>query len=324
MWGLWLAVAHAAPGVVLADGVVLDPERATVYLAAPAGGVEAVVVPTGRSAWTSRSGDVPLASAGDLVVTWKDTPEGTIRVVGLDAARRGGTAVRCADVSPPAGLPAHVDARLEGSTTVTARVRDHQIEASWSIERHYAGGAEPPPEVLAASNRHWRGSGRCAMDGAWTDVAGPPLWPTDRETPVSLQGKAGLGQRFGNAWKIAYIAWEGSLGTLHLQTWDIAAAKQTSDLVLGPVSSPNAYPILSADGARVALVAAGEAPTSWVFDAASGQAIATLPVALVAWTVVGTTYVSASGAGVVAYDERGRELWQRAVRQRAYDGPYPP
>lgn len=325
MWSLWTVFAQAAPGLALGDGVVLDPQREAIYLAVPGGGVEAVAVSSGKSLWVSTAGDFPLASAGDLVVTWKDTPTAAMRIVGLDASRRGGTAVRCADVAIPNGLPGAIDAHLGGSATVRARVRDHQIEASWSVERHYAGGAEPPEDVLVASNQFWSGSGRCATDGTWTEGAGPPLAPTDREVPVSLRQKAGLGQRFGTKWLIAYTAWEGAQGTLRLQTWDIPSAAQLSDLALTVVASPTAYPFLSLDGERVALVTQGAVPSSQIFDAATGQPLGTLTgVALSTWTQVGAAYVSSNGATVAAYDASGTELWRRTVRNRAYTGPYPP
>lgn len=320
MW--WLSLALAAPGVPLAEGVLVDTSRGTVYLAAPGGGVDAVRASDGAVLWHSRAGDFPLASSGDLVVAWKDTSDRVIRVVGLDAARSGGTAVRCPDVPLPSWASPGIDAKLGGSSAVRARVRDGRIEAAWSAERHYAGGAAPTPEILASSGRSWEGSGRCG-DGAWTDAA----FREDPEVPPALEGKVPAGRRVGGAYVASYLDWKDRTGTIRLDRWDARSGERKASFELGTVTDGNTNPYLSQDGRQLAVVTQapdGASFTSVPYDAATGEKGATIPVPLWTWVDTGGAYVTWDGQGLTAYHHDGTKAWSREVRSRAYQGPYPP
>lgn len=319
MW-FWLAAASAAPGAVLADGVVLDAERGQAYVAGVGGGIDAVRLRDGLVLWHSDQADFPLGSAGDLVIGWKDAgARRALRIVGLDDRNRGRLAVRCPDLPLPSWGRGAVRNTSGYGNRVAARVRDGRIEVGWQVSRRYASEDRPRSQELS------EGGGTCdPATQSWLDAV--PAGLLDDEIPGILQGKAGLGVRRGGDYVVPRVEDDGRSVAVKVDIWDAMRGTRRATLDLGTASS-GAYPYPSADGVAVAVVEPrpdGGARTT-LHDTRTGARITRFDtdVAVFRWRLVGDVLVSTGGDGVVAMDLDGRVLWTRGVRDRGFHGPYP-
>src|SRR5215213_9836792 len=87
--------SNASDGIELRPGLLIHPTLNVAYVMTP-GGVAAVDIATGNKQWTSSAAALPLALAGNLLISQVE-PRGVtnrLEVVALDLQRRGEPAAR--------------------------------------------------------------------------------------------------------------------------------------------------------------------------------------------------------------------------------------
>src|SRR6185503_19342882 len=77
-------IEAAIGGVVLAPGVVADPDSATAYIEESGGGLVAVDVGSGSWRWASGATALPLGPLEGRLVALEESSDGSIRVIGVD------------------------------------------------------------------------------------------------------------------------------------------------------------------------------------------------------------------------------------------------
>jgi hypothetical protein len=134
LFGIALALfapAAVAAGFSLRDSVIVDPQRAVAYVAAPAGGIEALDLSTGRPAWTAANAAMPLAINGRLILTrgQEAKPGARMPLVVLDDT---GRVVREAAAPLPDGVRALVDDNAMQRFRATARADGDSFVVTWT------------------------------------------------------------------------------------------------------------------------------------------------------------------------------------------------
>ena len=133
-------VAKPSDSFRLGSGVVFDPERSLVMLMLPEGGIEAVDLANGKTAWTSRDGDKPLLVAGGVLLAQIDTPEPRLLLVAMDLNAGAGKERIAVDL--PGKLTGSIDdgpgRRLEVRAVQTA----DGILVRWTLRQQEVAGVE--------------------------------------------------------------------------------------------------------------------------------------------------------------------------------------
>jgi hypothetical protein len=140
----------------LRPGVVFDARRSLVMLMLPDGGIEAVDLTSGKTAWISRDGDKPLLVAGDLLLAQADTSEPRLLLVEMELNADGAAKATIA-VDLPGDLTGSIDngpgRKLEVQTVQTSR----GAVVKWTVLRRDVAAVErlqsPRVDVRSATLR---------------------------------------------------------------------------------------------------------------------------------------------------------------------------
>src|SRR6185295_12514080 len=131
--GPWLVVLAAltlgaplAGAVELASGVVVDPERGTVYLAGAGGSLERLDGATGQLVWSTSEAVRPLAVHAGRVLAQARSRAGQLRLVILDG-NGGGQLLRETVLELPRGVEAPVDDRPDVQFRIAAEQNGSQV-----------------------------------------------------------------------------------------------------------------------------------------------------------------------------------------------------
>lgn len=302
--GVPAAAPVAAPGQ-LRDGVVLDAERASLYAMRPGGGVMAIRLVDGELLWESGVGARPLALAGaTLLVAGEGAEEATtLDLTLLDVANRGRLLAR---VEAP--LDAAARTLIDDGLGTRFRMQA-TVEAGRAIVLWHALRQEIPGALLVE-------------DAATAPVAE---------------------ERLGG--------WIVDLGRPQAVPIEVAAFPDVRFVREAPAGAapPGPGPLyLSADDRHLATSERVARDPEWnqyrwtVRETATGATVGTFdhPVAIAPFVVAGSTLVLETrpfqrreASGLYLQEPlalrgidlaTGRELWQRAIRDVAYYGPYPP
>lgn len=303
----------AAGGLNLRDGVVVDPLRSVAYLMNAEGHLEAVGLAGGAVLWKSTEAARPLAAAdGKLVAQAAPGRAGVLELVVLDAG--SGERLAASSLALPDGVWASIQDGPGRSFRARAQAADQAVTVDWAATRRgrdeplqgYLPAAEEQaaPQVAARAARQLAGSARL-------DLA------TGQATSL-------LGQK-------AAVAPRPAL--------DLLAADEL------PGVAGRRY--VSADGRHVlaSTAAPGEgAPPLYrwaIFDRTTGEHLGTVteraPTA--PFLVVGTTLLYEAGPSLWRRDggwadqdlalraaslETGSPLWEKAILDSEFRGPFPP
>lgn len=121
---------------------LVDPDRGLLHLMSADGGIEAVEIATGRSAWKSNAAVRPLAISGNLLVAQGEGP--ALRIAALDLSAGGRTA-REASLELP--VAASIRDGMGTSFGLAARPRGREVLLLWNYSQQYVGGAAPGPDT---------------------------------------------------------------------------------------------------------------------------------------------------------------------------------
>lgn len=146
-----LAVGAAAQEhLALREGILVDPSRPVAYVMTPEGGVAAVDLQTGATAWSTLAADKPLVLVGDLLLCQQEpaTAEArhTLLLVVLDVLQKGAVTAH-ASVELPDSVWAAVTETLRGTLYVEARRTGSRTAAVlWQFVPALVRGIIPSPE----------------------------------------------------------------------------------------------------------------------------------------------------------------------------------
>lgn len=310
--------ADASDGVELRPGLLIHPTLDVAYVMTP-GGVAAVDIATGNKQWTSNAAALPLALAGNLLVSQVE-PRGftnRLEVVALDVRRRGEPAVR-GTIELPEDVKVVVGESPEGTFLLEARTAADSVRLDWSFERVPLRGLIEESEVpgLAASPgaqtlgqersqreaRITSGGLRLSLStGAMTRQEGAALGALERKVRVA----ALLSERVADDGETRYASADGR----HI----LASARVADDRVWDKYR----WTIYERSSGR----RLGEFRTHLAFNPFvvrdSNVIFETTPFVL--------RGAPPEPAKLRAYSLRsGRETWNVEVRELVYRGPYPP
>lgn len=191
MAGALVAAEPAAgEGAVLIPLGVADRGGNTGFVQGEKGGIVGVELKTGKTIWQTKAARHPLIVAGNLVLA--EARQGhSVKVLGFD----GGTGRKLLE-SEPIKLPEWAkagDASIWGhSFEAAAWVVNGELIYRWEARTHYAGGAAPSPEILAAAAKHAVGLSKVHLQtGKVTELAAekPPA-------PIPGRDLANGGRKF--------------------------------------------------------------------------------------------------------------------------------
>lgn len=192
-WALALLAAFApgtAAAAVLHDGVVVDFDKGTAYVASPEGGIDAVQLSTGNVIWKTREAAKPLLiKNGALLAQGRPGANGELSLVTLDT--RQGAATARAEVALEG-----VRANLRNGPSQTFRAEaflaaDKSVVVTWVADEQPLKGALPAPEEgLAPEKRAALSAGSPRRGAVQVDMAKGNAVPMAFEKAQSLQGPA--------------------------------------------------------------------------------------------------------------------------------------
>lgn len=353
-----VAIATAAAGEVLErsggsfefrPGVIVDRERATVFVMNPARGIDAVDLVSGKLLGRTAQAAKPLLRYRDRLVAQAEPSIGehVLRIALLDSANVAARA-RFVEIPLPAGVQAAIDEAMESSFSAGARVRDGTVVLSWQYDERRATGPPPGPGGRAA-DRKAAGSVRIDVQ---TGEIGPIDDPVDRPEPELPAALARLSEakalggpvwRVGNAWVVIERVTQAGNQRVSLERWDAETGEALPDVTL--FDGGLGFRSVSAD--RRHLLASRRDPSDgrlwqWaVFSLETGAKVAVLredsPGArffLAGCCLVHETNASErevagqrviEPGGLRAVDlETGVERWTHPIRDTKYRGPNPP
>jgi len=129
-------------GVVLSDrGIVIDPATQAVFVMNPKNGISALNAGNGQVLWQSKEADRPIGLSGNLLIAMKDhpIPDSILRVVVLDISN--GKTVLSHDAALPAEVKVAIDQGLGQSFSVNAVINADDVNLIWSYQKQTVQGA---------------------------------------------------------------------------------------------------------------------------------------------------------------------------------------
>ena len=251
-WAIVLVlVAASSVAAGQASGVVVDVERGAAYVMSP-GGLEAVDVASGRTAWSSTEAARPIAShAGRLLAQASVADPGKLRLLILDAER--GRILRDATLDLPPGAEARIEDAPGSLFRIEVGQAGPRVDLRWTSERRRLQGVMPGEDDPGAVERF---AGRVDVDLATSAVqarqeAGPDASRVPLPAAIALEADAGTFRERPRPMGELFVATQevGPGGGLVLRRWDA----QGAPLPALPLRAGMALQLASEDGAFVLL-----------------------------------------------------------------------
>ncbi len=143
---VWLAIAFAVTpidsvqaqpnsemAVELRAGVIIDLDRALVYLMKPDNAIDAVHIDSGTIAWRSNEAAKPLALSGEtLIAQTAEAASGQLDMVYLDVTEAGASA-ELTSVPLPENVAPTVDATQTGEFAISGRADAGNVDFDWQF-----------------------------------------------------------------------------------------------------------------------------------------------------------------------------------------------
>lgn len=318
---LLAAPALANNGLALRDGVVIDAEKSVAYVMRPGGGIEAVDLNLGSVLWTSEAASRPLALVnGRLVAQAEAAPGAGLKFVTLDPAARG-AALTEATLPLPKGVRGLVDDGWRSSMQVKAVPAGNSVMIQWKavevLPRAVAPDEEATvaPTVAGAGPAPRRSPVRVTEGAARFDVATGAISdaPADKGAVVATAGLRELrgddrlpgveGRQFlsGDGKHVLASRPNPANDPMTRHDW-ILFGRETGEALGGFASSVSAAPFVVVKDqvvleTRPQMRATGDAGRPYERTELSLRSMDLL---------------------------NGVEVWKVAVRNTAFEGPFPP
>jgi hypothetical protein len=333
--------------VVLMDGVIVGPVQSVLYVMQPGGGIEALEPSSGKTIWSTSRAVRPLVVSGRFLVGQADGPRGaTLRLVALD--RDSGQVVFQRDVELPEGVCSLVDATLAETFTSHGRIEGNRIIIYWRYRLRPVSGLKPGPgaagsefEAHGAVHVDPASQSAIAMEGI-AEESGSSLVLPDR-VASALDGAKLLRPPWPSGKLIATVQRLDDGGRILLRRWHAESGEPLLDIDLG--TDVRAIKYASADGRHFLTGRRTRGSTDQIqsiYTVESGERL-TLPGGSVAftrfllsdhvlihesrphaWRTPDGTLASAPLQLRAIDISSGKTIWERDVRDTAYQGPYPP
>ena len=334
---LLFSLTALAESAELRRGVIVDEAAGAAYLGAPAGGIEAVDLASGRSIWTSTDAALPLALLdGLLIAQAEEVPAASrLRIIVFDV--QAGNRKR---IEPSIALPEDVYALVADDLTRSFRAtveRDgNGLLVSWTFkEKAEEGMARVRGEHVPA---------RIVSGAAHVDLAtGRAIAVPARRVGANAMPKTDARWRAGNF--LATIE-GGRGGPLTLKRWDAVTGaalpdRELSKKAVAALSSADRTEVLASE--RVGAGGPDDPEYRWsIFSVSTGERLGeirrdTSASPFLLWN--GTLVFEAPShgyrtSGGTWIDEplkirgvrlsTGVPLWDRAIRDLRYRGTRPP
>lgn len=143
-----IAAAHGALAFEFAQGVIVDPGRALVYVMNPAGGIDAVALSGGGVLATTARAAKPLLLYDGTLLAQAKAKDSVLSLAGLGA--KDLEPEFAVDMPLPRGIQAGASDRLVASFYVSARRDGDVILVQWrSIQRRMSGAPTKEPARLS-------------------------------------------------------------------------------------------------------------------------------------------------------------------------------
>jgi hypothetical protein len=277
-----------AAGPVRLPGGVADPAGRMGFFPGTAGGIDAVDLKTGRSAWTSREASQPLLATRDQLAALAPdarTPS-QVRIVLFDVASKGKVARR----SSPVVFPEWVRIESGPGRQFTARpsLDGKTLVLRWHAKTWYAGGAPPPPEVVKKAKREASGVARIDLESGKVRLLKSANGTADVKLPGALKKVVSHSYWDGTDWSTKPLVSDDKVAALELvkaggeeklvlRQWSRTTGKSTGTIELA--RGKDLLTQLSLDG-RYLLVqeeaARANGPKGRVFQLATGKDVGRL------------------------------------------------
>ncbi len=312
---LFSSLAVAQPGsnteTMLRPGIVVDPTDNVVYAMTP-GGITAIDVATGSKRWTSNAAAMPLAIAGNLLISQVEprTATSQLELVVLDTRERGALKVRNS-TNLPSFVRVAVGQNLEGLFLAEAQASGNTAVVTWSFQRRPLKGMpeeEPNPNLNTLSVQ-------------------------DTQAKMRTEGAVQMNLTTG---ALNQVSTPLSLTTLTSQKrWTVALSEKISGVATAQYESADGRHVMASE--RVADDGVWDKYRWIVFERTTNRRVSEFrthisftPFVIRDSTLVyeTTPYIRGGNAepaklrGVSL--SNGAEVWGVEVRELVYRGPYPP
>jgi hypothetical protein len=221
-------------------GGIADAKLKTLYVQAPAGGIEAVDLTSGKTQWSTEGFAEPLALTGNklLVQAHEKGKANAVRILTLDVGEKGKQVGKSDLIEFPEWVSVGTTHGRSFSSRVV-KVADGKLFLSWQARAWYAGGARPTPEIEKAARKEAGGVVEIDLASGKVAKTEKPLEQPSDVLPKELQDVKSAQYFTGTSWetrplvvgtKIAVLESSPVKGanqveTLTLQTFDKATGK---------------------------------------------------------------------------------------------------
>lgn len=341
-------LAHSGSTFEFRPGVIVDRDRAAVYVMSPERGIDAIDLASGRLLWRTDQAAKPLLRYKDRLLAQTEPAVGQrfLRIALLNT-RDIAAAPRFVDIPLPAGVQPTIDDAMESTFRAAARVHKGAVVLSWQYTYRRITGPPPGPDDRA-SDRKATGNVRIDIHTGQIHPIGEMAAP-EAELPPAVSRLKDAGALPGRVWRVGDVlvaierATHAGKQRVTLKRWDAETGAALADVTLfdGGLS----FRSVSADQ-RHLLASRRDASDSriwkWVvFSLKTGAKAAELrhdePGArffLYGSRLIHETNATLRRVGgqlvmepgkLRAVDlESGAEVWSHAIRDTQYRGPYPP
>jgi hypothetical protein len=342
-------LANSGRNFEFRPGVIVDPERAAIYLMNPERGIDAVDLASGKLHWRTDRAAKPLLRYEERLVAQTEPGDGQqfLRIALLST--RDITADRLfIDIPLPAGVRATIDDGMESSFSLAARVHEAALVLSWQYTYRPITGPPPDPD-LDALDRKATGSVRIDIHSRQISPIDEVAVPPEPELPPTVSQLQEARTLPGPVWRVndVLVAIERSTHEgkqrVSLKRWDAETGQALADVTLfhgglnfRSVSADQRHLLASRrnasdsriwewavfsleTGAKVAELKHDE-PGAWFFLAGSRLIHETN---VIHRRVKGQVVVEPGKLRAINL-ETGTEVWSHAIRDTKYRGPYPP
>ncbi len=327
------AAENQLPGnspFAMQPGVVADPAAERLYLMNPRGGIDTIGLASGNLLWTSHAASKPLAAFDDrLAAQAEASSTRSLPILLLDA--KDGSVVSRIEIPMPAGvMPPSIDDQIGTRASVAARVESDGLLVWWKIESHAFRPIPGPLNERTDSgatliNLHSR-----QVVALTPDEADARLRSQASSAAPRLSGIEGLyfrPQRAGQFLVSVKLGPSSEGQPAVLKRWNADGGAPLPDIELGPGFVASS---ISQDGSLFLVVrqTTKEPGFLWsLYTIASGERLAEVRLAdssARSFFVLNSTLIYRT-SGLHGLDlKTGKEIWQRALRDTAYHGSYPP
>jgi hypothetical protein len=319
-------------------GGVADAKSAKGFVTNPKAGIDAVDLNDGHLLWSASDGSNPIFVSENRLFAYgtHDGKRNVIRLVVLDTSA-GKRLLKSESIA----FPSWVDVEPSPGHSFAARphLDGQKLVMTWEAHARYAGGANPPPEVVKRATKDATGQVQIDIkDGAVQEIketnaeAGKQTRPPGLEDVESSPYQTSLGLEtkpliVGNRLKVLATK-ETATGDekLFLKSWDLKSGKEAGEIELTQGKDLSSQVTL--DGRSLLVHEPGaEKPSPWlVFSLETGKQIAKIQyvegarqVSLVGPRALFAVTGDEGQTIVRSVDlESGRLLWERLIK-----GPRP-